>query len=383
MNKKFFFIVAAILFLSQRCLAEVSFPQSVTPIQLQESYRNGKLKILIVPGHDNESWGAEYKGIKEADLNLAVAQGIFDFLKTDSRVQVFITRDKNGYNPVFSDYFVTQKENIDEFKNGIKKLFNEIYTYFKVEQGVPHAAAKAGAADKLYGINKWANDNAIDIVLHIHFNDEGGRRAYKAGEHSGVAVYIPEKQLPNYSASKAVADSVFNSLKTIFPPSDLNKEDAGVVEDQKLIAIGPNASLRPAALLIESGFIYEPQYNSPIKNDVLKEISYLIYAGLEKYFKPLSFPSKYNSALLPYKWKKKLFFGMKSKKDILAAQIALVKQGVYPPPSFDLRTCPITGNFKECTREAVVLFQKKYNLNNTGVVDSATIKKLNELYAGQ
>ena len=71
---------------------------------------NKQIKILLVPGHDNKVWGAQYKNLKEAAMNLAVASRIYDILKKDKRFEVYITRDLNGYTKEFADYFSTNEE---------------------------------------------------------------------------------------------------------------------------------------------------------------------------------------------------------------------------------------------------------------------------------
>ena len=41
---------------------------------------------------------------------------------------------------------------------------------------------------RLYGINKWANENDIDIVIHVHFNDYPGRPRTGSGKYSGFSI---------------------------------------------------------------------------------------------------------------------------------------------------------------------------------------------------
>lgn len=376
--------------------AQKSFAQplamGISKMQLQEKYQNNKLKILIVPGHDNDTWGTEFWGIREANLNLALAQNLYNLLTKDSHFQVFITRDYNGYAPIFKNYFIKQKGSIEQFKYYTQKLFNEAFPDFENNFGVFHNEAKEDVAFKLYGINKWANDNAVDLVIHVHFNDYGGRPRNKIGKYSGFSIYVPEKQLPNSVISKELADLVFKNINMISAVSDLPKEDAGVVEDQELIAVGANASLDAASLLIEYGYIYESQFlNSVSRKNVFKELAHLTYFGLLKYFNPVAAnENKYSFSFLPYKWKDNLSAGMKNKKDILALQLALVEEGVYPPRNLTLRDCPITGNFLNCTKLAVKEFQEKYDKEilmpvkldkGNGKVGKLTIKKLNELYS--
>ena len=83
--------------------------------------RAAPVKILIVPGHDKEIWGAEYGNIKEADMTLNLGTQLFNLLKKDKRFEVYITRDQNGYTKEFSDYFSKNKVAIISFKNNAKE----------------------------------------------------------------------------------------------------------------------------------------------------------------------------------------------------------------------------------------------------------------------
>src|SRR5688572_18181382 len=84
------------------------FSFSTLKIQAAEPFR-----VLLVPGHDNESVGAQYGNVKEAAMNLAVARRIHAILKKDKRFQVFITRDTRGYTKAFENYFEDREEIID------------------------------------------------------------------------------------------------------------------------------------------------------------------------------------------------------------------------------------------------------------------------------
>ena len=78
------------------------------------------IRILLVPGHDNTVWGAQYGNIKEADMNLVLATKIYNLLKQDKRFNVYITRDSGGYTKTFSDY-LANKEDIATFELNAKE----------------------------------------------------------------------------------------------------------------------------------------------------------------------------------------------------------------------------------------------------------------------
>ncbi|MFA6273734.1 MAG: N-acetylmuramoyl-L-alanine amidase [Candidatus Paceibacterota bacterium] len=218
------------------------------------------IKILLVPGHDDEIWGAQYGNLKEADMNLRLATDIFNILKKDKKFKVFITRDKNGYTKEFSNYFTNEREKIIEFKNFAKiKTQKEISDGSFVEKsGVPHIAASEDMAIKLYGINKWANENKIDAVIHIHFNDYPRKTKWQMGKYKGFAIYIPEEQMLNSKESTTLAKKIFTQLKKKYTISNYEKELGGLIQDQQLIALGSKGTLneKVKSVLIEYGYIY-------------------------------------------------------------------------------------------------------------------------------
>ena len=98
----------------------------------------------------------------------------------------------------------------------------------------------------------------------------------------------------------------------------------------------------------------------------------------------------YETALLPYSWNNHLKKGADAPKDILSLQMALHKEGLYPPADKTFDDCPINGLFGNCVFESVKSFQKKYAdeiLAGNGKTEKGqrfrrpkTLAKLNELY---
>jgi N-acetylmuramoyl-L-alanine amidase len=374
-------------------IASVFFTDSTTTEALKEHYSavektKNKIRLLIVAGHDDESGGTEFRGVKEAKINLDLALNLAEFLKGNDKFEVILVRDKNGYNPIFSDYFGKERESIKEFSKKQKETMSELVRagdVFSLE-GVIHNSAPAETALKLYGINKWANENNIDIVLHIHFNDDPtrSRKRQAEGKYSGFAIYVPESQYSNAKASRAVAEPIFNRLAKLYPLSDFIQEQDGIVEDQKLIAIGSHNTLDPVGMLIEYGYIYEAQFqNEKIRKSVIKELAFQTHIGLIRFFESEQKKNiAYDTLLLPYKWEQYLQKGVKNNESILALQTALNFEKLYPPNGFDKHNCPITGNFGNCTSLALKKFQEKYGISNeTGKIGESTKNKLNELYS--
>ncbi|MFH1608769.1 MAG: N-acetylmuramoyl-L-alanine amidase [Patescibacteria group bacterium] len=239
-----------------------------------------KIRILLVPGHNNEEWGAQYGNLKESYMNLAVAVRVYNLLKKDERFEVFITRDEDGYLTEFSDYFNIEKDNIILFKEDAR---NEIW--IKILNGTfiqkvnpPHNTASSSASLRLYGINKWANENKIDAVINMHFNDYKRKNKWTIGKYRGFVIYMPEEQMANSKKSVNLAENIFLELNKKYSVSNYIEEKKGIVPDQKLIALGVNNTLNETvrSVVIEYGYIYEKIF----RNSFTRHKSYETFAEL-------------------------------------------------------------------------------------------------------
>ena len=374
--------------------ASVFFIESSKPEVLKQTVTLAganarKLRILVVPGHDDEFIGTQYKGVKEANMTLPLGKELARLLSEEDKFEVILSRDDNGYMPELAYYFREQEVEILEFVASKKKIMNDLEVAGKVSlmtDGVYHNDAPSPVVVRLYGINKWANENNVDLVVHIHFNDYPRRKRASPGTYSGFFIYVPEHQFSNARSSKEIAEAVSTQLQTYYPPSNMPKEGqgVGVVEDQELIAIGAFNTLDPASILIEYGYIYETQFLNPtIRIKVIEDLAIQTYIGIHNFF-GVSLPKlagKYNTALLPHTWRDVVAAGTQHNPSILSLQAALVLEGVYPPDEVDDHACPLAGTYGACTRKSLIAFQQKYNLDGaSGKLGRETIRKLNELY---
>lgn len=247
------------------------------------------IKILIVPGHDNEVWGAQYGNIKEADMNLNLATRIYNTLKKDKRFEVHITRKIGGYTKEFADYFANNQEAIVTFKENAKAARQDEIDNgnFIKKENPPHLDASEDMAIKLYGINKWAGENKMDAVIHVHFNDYPRANKWVKGIHKGFAIYQPEEQMVNAKESQKLAKAIFTQLHKKYMTSTYKEEKGGLIPDQSLIALGSNGTLMPSvrSILIEYGYIYR----FPTKTarfSAYESMASLTATGVKKYFFP-------------------------------------------------------------------------------------------------
>lgn len=366
---------------AENYIAGPFFVEKITPEDLKSAYGARKIRVLIVPGHDNDKPGAVYKKVREADLNLDLGLNLFHALQKDSNFEPFIVRKESGdYNDWFKDYLNQNTGEISAFRQKLKNVFSSAVTAGDVTTSsqVYHNPAADNASLYLYAVNKVANDYKIDIVVHLHFNDYPGRRKSLPGKYSGFAVYVPDSQLPNARVSKALGEGIKNRLSYYNPGSNLKGESGILVEDQELIAVGSNASRDGASVLIEYAYIYEPQLQlKPVRDATLNELAYQTYLGLADYFlSPEKRAGIGKTTLFPKRFTGNISLGEKGSNDVLAFQAILKRAGFYPPEGENLNTCPISGTYGDCTKRATQIFQGSIGLKNSnGAIDSDGLKK--------
>jgi len=382
-----FLLVFLVLFSSfsltdwREYLLSLVYPETISPEQLRAKYTSGPITILLVPGHDKEFRGAAWGGVREEELNLRLARELFNFLSADNHFAIFTAREfsTGEYSPSLTSYFTERRSEVETFTRNLRESFLAFIQSGELRrQDNPphHNFARPEVALRLFGINKWANDQDIDIVLHIHFNDDPARRLRQPGRYSGFSVYIPERQYPNARASAALGQVLYNTLSRHFPVSDLRQESQGIIEDQDLIAVGSRASRTGASVLAEYAYIYEPQIVSPsISQPVVLEMAWQTYLGIKKYFEP-AWPD--STVLLPHRFERHLSEGLRADRDVLVLQRLLQDEQLYPPAGKSNNSCPLNGNFGPCVKAAVVGFQQQYALPPTGYVGELTLEKLNE-----
>jgi N-acetylmuramoyl-L-alanine amidase len=394
MNRKQYILVCMLfsgvvsLFLLHAHIA-YAFSETLSPESLRIRYASpvaSKIKILVVPGHDDDVWGTQFKDVKEGVMNAVLAEDLYNFLLKDPRFDVVIARTKDGgYNPIIWDYIDLHRTEIADFISSHRQAMSTALQTGTVQPmvAVPHNEVKQETGTRLYGINKWANENNVDLVINIHFDDYGGRPWNAAGKYQGLTVYIPDHQYGNARVSAAIGQALFSQLTNYYPKSTFPPEAEGLVEDQDLIATGASNTLNAASVLTEYGYIYESQFlNETIRNKVLKDLAYQTSIGIESFFgNQIKYQNKFKTALLPFTWSKGIKFGISGSVDILALQAALRKEGMYPPVSMTQYSCPVAGSFGPCTQAALKTFQKKYGISPTGFLGPITRAKLNSLYS--
>lgn len=353
---------------------QLSYADKTVSQGAASSHSKAKLRILIVPGHEPDSGGTEFHGIFERDLVVEAADDLAALLRANDHYEVSVARSTIDWNPALKSYFAEHAADIAAFREDQTAQMKEMISEGKITTAtdqVEHNYAPDAAALDLYGINKWASDNDIDLTIHLHINDYGGRPA-QGGVYHGFAIYVPDAQYSNAAASRAVGEAIAGRLKAYHAVSTLPLESKGVIDDQELIAIGSNNSADSASVLIELGYIYEPQFqNVSVRPLALSDYAYEIYLGLQDFFHdPVSAP--YGSTAFPYDWSTVTIAKGVSGPGIYALQAALHYLRAYPPSGESLADCPISGRAGDCTVQAVMEYQKSNGIEASGVFGPQT-----------
>jgi N-acetylmuramoyl-L-alanine amidase len=265
---------------------------TITQKDSKEDFTSGdnflkKTKILIVPGHDSDDYGARFNDLKEEELNLELAENLFKLLSKEDSFEVFITRDKNGYKETFDEYF-KQEEKINNFiyENKIETKNKTNSGQFEPVNVVEHNLVGEDIALKLYGINKWSNENNIDLILHIHFNNYPRKDMKKTGKYNGFSIYIPSQNMIGYFESKIFAQKLRANLNNYFKESNLPVEKDIIIENSDLIAVGSNKTIKNSIpVLVEYGYIYEPLFYDKEKRNInLSKAAYQTYISIRDLF---------------------------------------------------------------------------------------------------
>ncbi len=370
--------------------AAVYFTESVTTEDLHNQFNRAKvgltadpIRILIIPGHEPDYGGTEYKLLKERDLNVDLATQLHELLDKDEAFESVLARDKTDWYEPLADFLDNEQEGIAEFVAQQKNITAELVEAGELEfpDKVKHGDAPQRVALLLYGINQWASEENFDIILNIHLNDTGGRKISKNWP-SGFVIYVPDPQFSNARASYDIAEYIVDRMSLFYSVSNLSQEEDGVVINEKLIALGANNTLDPASLLIEYGYIYERKFQEKsVREKLITDFAHQTYLGISDFFgsRDVEKSEEYttltvesNSLNLPLKKSKD------RNSEVLILQAMLLQAGFFPHDG-TLEDCPLDGVYGNCTSQAVTSLQESMQLKADGIVGEETHRVLEEL----
>lgn len=392
-------VIASIAFMS--CVPHLeaatkrttSFEETVRVDDLSERYAEAaaggaKVRILIMPGHEPGYGGAQFQGFYEREFAVDIAERLAKELRTDPNLDVLVARGDQGWNDDFERYFDTQERKIRKFVDEHKKAMEKLERRGRLEENEDQAAHNTAPDDvalRLYGVTKWANENDVDLVLHVHLNDDTAHVADTRGVESGAAIYVPDSIYGNAKASRAIAEPVFERLQATNATSTSGLEQQGILEDRELIAIGAYNTAEVPSLLIEYGYIYEPRITGDgARDDVFADYAYQTALGVKDFFGSPGRP-QFGTKALPYRFMTDILATSTASTTpdahgIYALQAALRHLGFYPGTEASLATCPVSGIANVCTEASVKAFQKSKGLEQTGTLGPATRTALNAAF---
>lgn len=250
------------------------------------SNKKNIIRILIVPGHEPNAGGAdEFKKIKERDLNLQLSEMVAEKFASSSNIEIILARDINGWNSNLKNYIETSSTTILSWVADMKsKMLVKINAgeMKLINPGMKHNVATSNAVLYLYGTNKWIGENNIDLVLHIHFNNNpkiNGKPNYR-----GYCMYVPDGQYSNSSSSLIFANYLDAEISKIEKKSNMPQELKIIIPDQQLIATGNFDTLKIPSVVVEYAYIYEPMMvSSSTRNIFMLKAASSTATAIENY----------------------------------------------------------------------------------------------------
>ena len=280
------------------------FDKGASAKELRKDYQDGKIKILIAAGHEPGYGGAVYQGVYEREITVDIADELERLLEKNSNYEVVVTRDDNAWNKDLQKYFNKNEKKIGKFVTAQKKKMEKLLKKGKVEEstGSHGVAAPTDVAMRLYGINKWANENDVDLVVNLHVNDAPDHGPNAPSKHSGYAIYVPDSVYGNSKTSSDLGKSIAKRLSALSDKSTNPVESAGVVPDREFIAVGAFGTLNVPSVLIEYGYITEPRFaDVQYRETLTDDLAYQTYLAIQDFFNdPVKNPRKVKK--LPTSW---------------------------------------------------------------------------------
>jgi len=255
---------------------------------------------------------------------------------------------------------------------------------------------------------KWVNPSDSNFVRTRIIRKEGSS---PSSVSDGLTIYEGDKQeftdttaklgVRYYYAIYGLNRSLTPSSPTVVSASLGDKTNAEVTK-----AISQTAA--PQTALKKSGYTFTKNLKLGDRNDNVKALQEKLSVSPTGYFGPLTrqavinFQKKYNiqqtGTVGPITRAKLNEFYSSSLPDIPSSTLQTTATGILTGPfAFGYRneqvkllqqmlskdpsiyTSPVTGYYGPLTRQAVINFQKKYNIQQTGIAGPKTREKMNEI----
>jgi len=206
---------------------------SITPapvIDKRPGKKSRPIRVVIDPGHGGKDPGAVRSGVREKELNLAVAKHLHDLLKKDKDFEVRITRDNDTFIPLGNRAKAANDFKADIFisihTNAAKRASaNGFEVYFRSDKASSAEAAETAALENEaleYEGKSAASVSFADLLLKSLASNEFMNESSKIAGHIRNAVAKESRAIgiPVYGTG-AIKQANFYVLKGINSPSIL------------------------------------------------------------------------------------------------------------------------------------------------------------------
>jgi len=232
--KKDKIVLIGLVFLLSLALISINIASGQNAVEVAND-NAVKRTVVIDAGHGGEDPGAvsDYSGLKEKDVNLAIAKKVKELLEAEN------------FNVI-----MTREEDVLKYKEGTQG--------YTSKRGQDLTARK-----------KLIDESGADIAVSIHLNK------FTQPQSHGAQVFFP----PRSEESKKLADCIQKSLRENVDPD--NKREA-LVKDTKLIIL---RNLNVPTVIVECGFLSNREEEKKLADKEYQEkLAQAIKEGIVKYF---------------------------------------------------------------------------------------------------
>lgn len=227
--------------------------------------------VVIDPGHGGKDPGAQDNGIKEKDINLAVALKLEDFIKKNLKgVKVVMTRDKDEY--------LTLQQRADKANKAGGNLFISIHVN-SADASNPKRTSAAGASTHVIGQNKDRKNADVvrreNSVIKLERNYAERYQGFDPDSDESYIIFeMIQKRFQERSLD--MAQEVQKQLKEV-----AGRRDRGVTQEPFWVLW----STSMPAVLVEIDFICNPNSAKYIaSNQGQNKIAKALFNAVRTYY---------------------------------------------------------------------------------------------------
>ncbi len=232
-----------------------------------------KKVIVIDAGHGGKDPGAiGYGGIKEKDINLAIARRVAEYLKKDGRFKVVLTRKGDYFVPLHKRALIALKNRAD--------LFISIHSDAAPKKNPRARGTQVFALSPLKAYEKKLKILKNDRYARLVLGEEGTRSLVVRRVLADLALDVTLQESVIFG--RILAEELKRTLGKRVKFKGINRAGFAVLKTPGIPSV-----------LIETGFITNPQEAKMLKDpEFQKKIAWAIYRAIVRYFYGEDFGNK-------------------------------------------------------------------------------------------